>query len=53
VIDKAIDRHSKPGVAFELLASVAAPGSAGVPAPLRRTIEVCVAIARGESLSDG
>jgi putative ATP-dependent endonuclease of the OLD family len=53
VIDKAIDRHSKPGVAFELLASVAAPGSAGAPAPLRRTIEVCVALARGESLSDG
>jgi putative ATP-dependent endonuclease of the OLD family len=46
VIAKAIDRHSKPGVAFELLASVAAPGSAGPPGPLRRTIETCVALAR-------
>ena len=47
VIEKAIDRHSKPSVAFELLASVAAPGSAGPPGPLRRTIEICVALARG------
>jgi putative ATP-dependent endonuclease of OLD family len=46
VIEKAIDRHSKPGVAFELLASVAAPGSAGVPPPLRRAIENCIALAR-------
>ena len=38
VIDKAIDRHSKPGVAFELLASVAAPGSAGAPARSGRTL---------------
>jgi putative ATP-dependent endonuclease of OLD family len=49
VIEKAIDRHSKPGVAFELLASVAAPGSAGVPAPLRRAIETCIALARGSA----
>jgi putative ATP-dependent endonuclease of the OLD family len=47
VIEKAIDRHSKPGVAFELLASVAATGSVGVPPPLQRTIEACVALARG------
>jgi putative ATP-dependent endonuclease of OLD family len=47
VIEKAIGRHSKPGVAFQLLASVAEPGSAGPPPPLRRTIETCVALARG------
>jgi putative ATP-dependent endonuclease of the OLD family len=47
VIGKAIERHSKPGVAFELLASVAAAGSAGPPGPLQRTIETCVAVARG------
>jgi putative ATP-dependent endonuclease of the OLD family len=46
VIEKAIDRHSKPGVAFELLAAVAA-GPAGAPPPLRGTIETCVALARG------
>jgi len=48
VIEKAIDRDSKPGVAFELLASVATAGSPGAPPPLRRTIEACVALARGE-----
>jgi putative ATP-dependent endonuclease of the OLD family len=47
VIEKAIDRHSKPGVAFELLASVAAAGSPGAPPPLVRTIEACVTLARG------
>jgi putative ATP-dependent endonuclease of the OLD family len=47
VIEKAIDRHSKPGVAFELLASVADAGRAGAPPPLRGTIETCVALARG------
>jgi putative ATP-dependent endonuclease of OLD family len=47
VIQKAIDRRSKPGVAFELLAAAAAPGSSGPPAPLRRVIEACVALARG------
>lgn len=46
VIEKAVDRHSKPGVAFELLAASAAPGSAGPPPPLRRVIEACVALAR-------
>jgi len=46
VIEKAIDRRSKPGVAFELLASAAAPRSAGVPPPLRRAIETCVTLAR-------
>jgi putative ATP-dependent endonuclease of OLD family len=47
VIGKALDRHSKPGVAFELLAAVGAAGSPGPPAPLLRTIEACVALARG------
>ena len=47
VIEKAIKRHSKPAVAFELLASVAAPGSAGPPPPLRRAIESCMLLARG------
>lgn len=47
MIGKAIDRFSKPGVAFELLAAVAAPGSAGPPPPLRRVIETCVSLARG------
>jgi putative ATP-dependent endonuclease of OLD family len=46
VIAKAIERHSKPGVAFELLASVAAAGSDSPPAPLRRAIETCVGLAR-------
>ncbi len=49
VIEKALERHSKPGVAFELLASVADSGSAGAPPPLRRTIETCVALARGKA----
>jgi putative ATP-dependent endonuclease of the OLD family len=48
-IEKAIDRHSKPGVAFELLAAVAAAGPAAAPPPLRGTIEACVALARGAS----
>jgi len=47
VIEKAIKRHSKPAVAFELLASIAAPGSPGPPPPLRRAIETCVTLARG------
>jgi putative ATP-dependent endonuclease of OLD family len=53
VIEKALERHSKPGVAFELLASVADAGSAGAPPPLRRTIETCVALARGAATRDG
>jgi putative ATP-dependent endonuclease of OLD family len=47
VIHKAIERRSKPGVAFELLAAVAEPGSPGVPPALRRAIETCVALGRG------
>ena len=47
VIEKATLRHSKPGVAFELLASVADAGPGGAPPPLVRTIEACVALARG------
>jgi putative ATP-dependent endonuclease of OLD family len=52
VIEKAIDRHSKPGVAFELLASMAAPGSAGPPPPLRHAIETCVALARARRAAE-
>jgi putative ATP-dependent endonuclease of OLD family len=47
IIEKAIDRHSKPGVAFELLASVAVAGPGGAPPSLVRTIEACVTLARG------
>ena len=47
VIRKAIERHSKPAVAFELLAAVAARGSAGPPPPLANAIEACVRLARG------
>ena len=46
VIEKAIERRSKPGVAFELLAAVAAAGATSVPASLRRAIEICVGLAR-------
>ena len=47
IIERAIARHSKPGVAFELLAAVADGAGAGPPAPLARTIETCVRLARG------
>jgi putative ATP-dependent endonuclease of the OLD family len=46
IIQKAVDRNSKPGVAFELLAAVAAHGSPGPPSPLRRAIETCITLAR-------
>jgi putative ATP-dependent endonuclease of OLD family len=46
VIGRAIKRHSKPYLAFEALAAVAADGSPGVPPPLERTIETCVQLAR-------
>jgi hypothetical protein len=45
IIHKAIENHSKPGVAFELLASVAAASGPGPP-PLRHAIETCVHLAR-------
>jgi putative ATP-dependent endonuclease of OLD family len=45
-IKRAINRLSKPYLAFELLISVARPDSAGVPKPLRHVIDTCVALAR-------
>ena len=47
VIKKAIESQSKPGVAFELLAAVAARGEDGPPPPLRSAIDTCVRMARG------
>ena len=49
VIKKAIESQSKPGVAFELLAAVAARGEDGPPAQLRTAIDTCVWMARGET----
>ncbi len=53
VIRHAIKRHSKPYLAFEALAAAAADGSPGVPAPLKRTIETCVQLARGAPAREG
>ncbi|HHJ16847.1 MAG TPA: DUF2813 domain-containing protein [Gammaproteobacteria bacterium] len=46
VINRAIKRHSKPQMAFELIVAVAADGSTGVPEPLRRMLDTCVQLAR-------
>ena len=46
IISRALKRHSKPFMAFEVLAAAAAEASPGVPGPLRRTIETCVQLAR-------
>jgi putative ATP-dependent endonuclease of OLD family len=46
VIGRAIKRHTKPYLAFQVLAAAAADGSPGVPGPLRRTVETCVQLAR-------
>jgi putative ATP-dependent endonuclease of OLD family len=46
VIDKAIHNQSKPFMALKALEAVAEPGSAGVPADLRRAIEAAVYLAR-------
>jgi len=46
VIKRAIEAQSKPGVAFELLAAVAARGENGPPPPLRAAIDTCVRLAR-------
>ncbi len=46
VINRAIRRHSKPHMAFELIVAVAASGSPGVPEPLRRMLDNCVLLAR-------
>jgi len=47
IIKKAIEKHSKPAVAFELLAAVAANDGHGAPPQLRSAIETSVALARG------
>lgn len=47
VIRKAIENHSKPAVAFELLEAVAARETDGAPDQLRTTIDACVWLARG------
>ena len=52
VIRKALDAHSKPGVALELLSAVAARGIDGIPPPLRTAIETCVWLARGAGARD-
>jgi putative ATP-dependent endonuclease of OLD family len=52
VIEKAIERRSKPGVAFELLAACAAAGPEALPPSLRSTVESCVALARRESRAE-
>jgi predicted ATP-dependent endonuclease of OLD family len=51
IIRKAIERNSKPAVAFELLSAVAARGSEGPPPPLKDAIETCVRLARGTELN--
>jgi putative ATP-dependent endonuclease of OLD family len=45
-IRKAVQRRSKPFLALSLVQSVAEQGPAGVPAPLARLVETCVALAR-------
>jgi putative ATP-dependent endonuclease of OLD family len=45
-IAKAVQRRSKPFLALKLVESVAARGPEGVPAPLARLVETCVALAR-------
>lgn len=46
VIQRAIRARSKPDLAFEIIQAASAPGSPGVPPPLRHTIETCVRLAR-------
>lgn len=53
IISRAIERHSKPWMAMRLLEAAATRGKAGVPPPLRRAIEACIALARcGKSATD-
>jgi len=52
VIKKAIERYSKPYLAFELIQAASAPGSPGVPDPLGRMIETCVRLARGKEVKE-
>ena len=51
-IHRAINRHSKPMLALELVLAAASRGSAGVPSPLARTIRNCVGLARGKVRGD-
>jgi putative ATP-dependent endonuclease of OLD family len=46
VIGRAIKRHSKPYMAFQVLGAATSENAPGVPAPLRHTIETCVQLAR-------
>jgi putative ATP-dependent endonuclease of the OLD family len=46
VIQRAIKRHSKPYLAFQVLAALTADESPGVPSPLKHTIDTCVQLAR-------
>jgi len=50
VIKRAIERFSKPYLAFELIQATSAPGSPGVPDPIGRMIETCVRLARGKDV---
>jgi putative ATP-dependent endonuclease of OLD family len=45
-IARAVEKRSKPGLALGLVDAAARRGSAGVPPPLARLIETCVALAR-------
>ena len=49
VITRAIHRTPKPLLALEALDAMQQAGSPGVPEEMRRVIECCVALARGES----
>lgn len=46
VIARAVKRHSKPYLAFEVLAAASEAGSPGVPPVIRRLVDTCVALAR-------
>jgi len=46
VIHRAIKRHSKPYLAFQVLAAATGDDSPGVPGPLKHTIDTCVQLAR-------
>jgi putative ATP-dependent endonuclease of OLD family len=46
IIHKALNRWSKPYMAFQVILEAAKPAAPGVPPPLRRMIETCVRLAR-------
>jgi hypothetical protein len=48
VIEKAIEHHSKPWMAIQVIDAMARPGSPGVPATLARVIETVVRLARSQ-----